>query len=96
MPCNNKYEVAQSWSALEVVTGPQICNPEGAYFNNAMAGHLCSYLCMTSQFVEGAHNNLCWLDGSVPAPHHASVCNYKGGSPSLLPPGPRVSRPLTS
>lgn len=72
MPFSSKYNAAQSWGALTKLTGQQLCNPD-TFTGLVAATHICSYLCMTSPYVDG-NLNMCWLDKDTPAPEGASLC----------------------
>jgi len=77
MPFNSVIDDAQKWTALTTVTGEQLCSP--TFGQAAVAGHVCSYLCMTAQYV-GEANNMCWLDATTQAPAGATQCNYPTGT----------------
>lgn len=77
MPCDDKYNALRSWSALEYTSGQEFCSDK--YFDKAIASHICSYLCMTSQYV-GVDNNLCGMDAEAQVPEHASLCSCTGGA----------------
>jgi hypothetical protein len=83
MPFNSKYNIAQSWSALSKLSGAQLCSPP--YAQAFIATHICSYMCMTSPYVN-EHDNRCWLDVSSSPPYGASQCTsagINGGVPPL-------------
>lgn len=82
MPYTSTNNPRQDWSVLEKTSAAQLCNPQllGA---GAVTGHVCSYMCFTSQFVNDP-SNLCWFDPySVPAPG-ASLCSLACLRPNSL------------
>lgn len=72
MPFSSKYDITQSWGALTKLTGEQLCNAD-TFTSIATTTHICSYLCMTSPYVD-EDLNMCWLDKDTAAPEGASLC----------------------
>jgi hypothetical protein len=64
---------ATAWTLRERTSGVQLCD-SNTLIPTYATGHVCSYMCATSRYVD-VTNNLCWISTLQP-PAGASLCDF--------------------